>query len=76
MTIAGGQPAEPGYRAIKLTPTPGIGQEQAIAPWSPATAQSLLPGRTGYTIDVVMPDGLTAEPIVRETTTATLAGGS
>jgi len=75
VTIAGGQPAEPGYRAIKLTPTPGIGQEQAIG--AVVTGHGPIAcGWHRYTIDVVMPDGLTAELIVRETTTATLAGGS
>jgi alpha-L-rhamnosidase len=77
--VVGIQPAEPGYRAIKLTPTPGIGMDWARG------ALDTRHGRvecgwhrtdTGYSIDVVIPDGVTAELTLPDTTTRALDSGS
>ena len=62
--VAGIQPAAPGYRAIRLAPTPGPGLDWAKGALDTRHGRVECGWRRtddGYTIDVVVPEGVAAE---------------
>ena len=62
--IAGIQPAAPGYRAIRLAPTPGPGLDWAKGALETRQGRVECGWRRtddGYTIDVLVPEGVAAE---------------
>ncbi|WP_458115946.1 family 78 glycoside hydrolase catalytic domain [Arthrobacter sp. D2-10] len=77
-TVAGLRPAEPGYSRLLLQPTPGPGLDYAKAsldtPYGRAECGWALNG-DHLTIDALVPDGVTADVVLPDSTKQTVGPG-